>query len=131
MKISMRKDWKEQLIARGNDREANFFLREGIEYLVLGISFLNKNKDNGGVLLEILDDDGNLISLCSQSAEIVDNSPPRNCIVRQLDRGLFIWPPIFFQNYFFDDLSDGVPEVVQDFKSLLSEIKGQDIINPL
>lgn len=51
--------------------------------------------------------------------EIVDARVSRTWEVRLADDGsLAMWPPSFFQEYYFDDLFEGVPEVVSDFETV-------------
>ncbi|HWM91944.1 MAG TPA: hypothetical protein VN493_14355 [Thermoanaerobaculia bacterium] len=51
--------------------------------------------------------------------EIVDPRPSRYWVATQLDdpAAMALWPQSFSQTYYHDDLTEGSPDVVADFKS--------------
>jgi hypothetical protein len=37
--------------------------------------------------------------------------------------GITLWPPSFYREYYLDDLIEGVPEVVEEFRKVRAEIE--------
>lgn len=56
--------------------------------------------------------------------DIVDDRPSSYWKIKKLsDYEISLWPEEFYQEYFHDDLSDGVPEVVEIYKSVLERLE--------
>lgn len=125
MKIQLIKDWKKLLAESGESQSANFFISTEKVYVVYGISIWGQY-GNGRPNFEIVDDDGNLVSLPAIIATVVDHTCPNNWIVRMIEKGLVVWPEVFFRKFFFDDLSDGEPTAVRAFKELRAKMLNLD-----
>ena len=88
-----------------------FSLFIGKEYIVFGLSILD-----GATWVQILSDFGYLYSVPLCLFEITDGRVSRYWQARSYENGtLKLWPPSFYQDYYHDDLIEGVPEVVEDF----------------
>ena len=57
-----------------------------------------------------------LVPLCL--FEIIDARVPKYWEMRLIDNDVLFRPPSFFPDYFIDQLSDGLPEVVKEFKKM-------------
>lgn len=56
--------------------------------------------------------------------EIVDNRPSQYWkIQKRSEYEISLWPEEFYQEYFHDDLSDGVPEVVEIYKRVVERLE--------
>ena len=107
------------------DPSPDYQLRVGVEYLVLGITFLLPTLPHGGgVRYEILNDYGKCRSIPACLFEVVDNRASRYWHARQDEDGaLLLWPQPFYADFFHDDLSEGVPEVVQQFTTVVEALR--------
>lgn len=103
------------------------FLSSGRDYLVYGLSWPSQSVSYGPTLLcQLLDDYGNLVSVPVSIFEITDNRIP-SVWRAEVGNGSFnLWPEVFYREYFFDDLSDGVPNVVEAFRKARDIIEGED-----
>lgn len=89
----------------------------GTEYVVLGLTYDPKMSDYAGnPIVEVKDDAGCLTALPIILFEIVDPRPSLYWQIRYDGGGwLTLYPESFYQEYYHDDLSEGVPEVEADF----------------
>lgn len=56
--------------------------------------------------------------------KIVDERPSLYWKIKQLSEyEISLWPEEFYQEYFQDDLTDGVPEVVEIYKSVVERLE--------
>ncbi len=89
-----------------------FNLRLGQEYVVYGISTMG-----GMPWVEIASAFEYVYPVPLCLFEIVDGRVSRYWEVRWFPDGdLTLWPPSFYREYYHDLLSDGVPEVLEDFR---------------
>jgi hypothetical protein len=94
-----------------NQMNSNLII--GKEYIVYGLSILS-----GTPWIYILNNAETYIYSEPLSLfEIIDSRVSKYWEIRTEDDGtLFFWPHSFFQPYYHDDLSEGIPEVVKDFQ---------------
>ena len=102
-------------------------LSQGHEYTILGIMFAVQSSIFGSTaLFEVRDDAGRCYSVPTCLFEIVDPRPSRWWIAKQLgDFNFVLWPHEFYQEFFHDDLSNGLPERVAEFESLVQRLKDE------
>ena len=98
-------------------RNQSFPITVGKEYLVLGIETYNNSVAYGTCVgIQYKTDDGNLLSTPIILFEITDPRVSNYWEARITDDGgLLLWPTAFYREYYHDDLSSGVPEVMKDF----------------
>jgi len=108
---------------RRSTRPSSVYISDGTIYVVYGIGWGNAKLLFGETTaVEILDDFGNLTTAPMELFEIICDQVYEGWRVRLIDDSVICWPELFFQKYFFDDLSEGVPEVVAAFKNLRANI---------
>jgi hypothetical protein len=95
-------------------------IAKGREYIVLGLTYECQSSTYGGQpVFEIENDVGSLSLVPAFLFEIVDGSASRHWQFRFRDGCILEFlPPSFFRSYYHDDLSEGVPEVVRDFREV-------------
>lgn len=111
----------EQLRDYGFDSryQHRFDVTKGKEYTVLGLTTMVESPALGaGVHLDIIDDFDRWALSPLLLFEVVDPRPSRHWIARKVgsEAGLALWPESFFQEAYHDRLTDGVPEIVADFR---------------
>ena len=87
-------------------------------YTVLGMFFAPQLMDYfaGQPAVEIKDDVGNLSSCPLFMFEVVEQTPSKYWKIKYSESGnLTLYPESFYQEYYHDDLSEGIPEVEADF----------------
>lgn len=115
-------------LGEGFHRAQQFPMEAGKSYLVLGISFYIKASIFGkGLIFEIEDSDGEPASV---PACLVIVEDPRASSLWELrinpGKVVHLWPPSFYQEFYHDDLSEGVPEVVEDYKRVVSLLRAEE-----
>jgi len=97
----------------------------GKEYLVLGVTlFAGGENTPRGAAYKIEADGGTVYSVPVPLFEIVDNRPSRYWRVgRRGPFGLVLWPQEFFERYFFDDLSEGVPAALRTYDKVRDRLE--------
>jgi len=91
----------------------------GKEYTVIGIAY---SKDSTYLenypMLELVNDFGNYEGAPLFLFEIIDDRSSQYWHIKfnNETKYLYMWPESFYQEYYFDDLTDGVPEVEKDFE---------------
>ena len=107
--------------------DRDFHVTIGNEYLVLALEFVDKSEFYGaGVVLEMRDDFGRWAMFPLLLFEVVDPRPSRYWIAQKTkDNSLTLGPPSFFRRYYHDDLTDGVPEVVDDFRQVAALLEAE------
>ena len=110
---------KEEMIKIGNT-VPDFFstIMPGKEYTVLGLSFVNHSNYMNGAIARIkfcnmIYD----IPLCL--FEIIDTRPSKFWQAQFGNGCLFLWPKEFYRDFFDEDLSNDVPEVLEIFKKVV------------
>ena len=110
---------KEQNVILGYDERnaVGFELTVGLEYTVLGINFHSVSPINKGVIFLLRDDIGRCAFVPMCLLDISNAHPSKFWIAEKSNESnLLLWPEEFFSEYFHDDLSDGVPAVVETFE---------------
>ena len=106
-----------------------FAVTVGNVYTVLGISFFlgpSSTVYGNTVCVEIVDDEGNFVSVPLCLFEIVDPRVSRHWEARKGEAAaLRLWPPSFYEGYFHDDLSNGVPDAVREFERVRQLIEDE------
>lgn len=94
-------------------------------YVVLGIYFPSFSKIFGrSAVFRLVDDDGSCIPCPAQLFDIVSDKPSQYWRARISETDFFLFPEEFYEQYFFDDLLEGVPSVEAKFikiRGLLEE----------
>ena len=89
----------------------------GKEYIVLGLTYRPSEACYAGYpVIEIKNDTDGISIVPLFMFEVVDPSASRHWLVKFEQDTLKILPKSFYSNYYHDDLSEGIPEVVEDFK---------------
>lgn len=89
-----------------------FGVTVGMEYLVFGLRVVK-----GYVWVDVAQEFEQLVPVPLSLFEITDPSIPGLWQARVENRALFLWPPSFFEHEFYhEDLVEGVPSVVEDFR---------------
>lgn len=102
-------------------------LSEGREYTVLGVLFVVNSPIFGSTpLLDVQDDFGFCYSVPACLFEVVDPRPSGYWRARSVGSfDMALWPEEFYQEFFHDHLSDGIPEVVKVFKELVQRLQSE------
>lgn len=92
----------------------------GHEYLVLGITFILPSEPHGGgVHYQILNDFGACRSIPASLFELTDPRCSRHWYAQHdSDGSLMLWPKEFFNEFFHDDLSEGLFDATETFKKV-------------
>lgn len=130
MRVKVLNNWETTLLRMGENKQRTptFFIRAGQEHTVYGLSWLREPAVAGwaGPVCEITDDHGNLVSAPIEIFDVIDSHVPDVWRVVKGDSGVFLWPEVFLKDFFFDDLSEGVPECVEEFRNLQELLGGAD-----
>lgn len=109
-------------------KKQSFGVSVGKEYLVLGITFLiNSALFGTGVIIDFHDDDGNVGNAPLFLFEITDRRSSKYWEAKFHDDGSFqLQPSSFYKENYHDLLSDGVEEVMEDFKRVLALLEAEN-----
>ena len=109
----------------------DFAFTIGGQHVVLGVHFAIKSSLHGtGTWLHLLNDDGQLGWAPLSMFAIADARVSQLWRVRRHDDGtVSLYPELFHREFFHDDLSEGVPEVVQAF-AILRETLEREAFGP-
>jgi hypothetical protein len=104
-----------------------FGVTVGKIYLVLALEFYIKLPGFGtGVMIQFLDDDGHIGFAPLFLFDIVDDRSSKYWQARfREDGSLILQPPSFYREYYHDDLSEDLPEVVEDFKRVRALLESE------
>ena len=96
-------------------------------YTVIGLTMMVKSWSSGaGVALDLLDDFSRWSIQPLFLFEVIDPRPSRYWVAKKLGEAeLALWPESFFQDFYHDHLTDGVPEVVADFKRVCGLLEAE------
>jgi len=96
----------------------HFDVTPGRTYTVIGLTMVAGSWASGvGVALDLLDDFGRWSIQPLFLFEVVDPRPSQYWIAKKVGEAeLALWPESFFQDFYHDHLTDGLPEEVADFK---------------
>lgn len=99
----------------------------GTAYTVLGLSYDPSSTCYAGKpTVEIKNDSGGLSSIPLFLFDIIDNTASKYWQCKFTPEGrLTFFPDSFYESYYHDDLSEGVPEVVNNFKELCMLIENE------
>lgn len=129
MRIKTKPDWQNALssiVGRLCEAPPTLFITEMKEYTVYGLSWHATSSIFGaGFVCEVADDYGNIVSVPLDIFDIVEDRVSNTWLVRRRGDSIFFWPELFFQQFFFDDLSEGEPGVVQAFRSIKKAIESE------
>jgi len=114
-------------------RKQAFHIHGDGTYTVLGLTFhIRSNLYGSGVTVQIDDDYGRLASVPLCLFEIVDDRMSSHWVARQwADGTVAMWPPSFFIDFYYDDLSEGVDEIVRDHARVKQELEAEANAQPL
>lgn len=114
----------DQLHILGNNaaRKNHFSISIGKEYTVFGLT--SSFGDMGcGCFVQLLSDYDHLVHIPIVLFEIVDSRLSKYWELKRFaDGDIAIWPPSLYQEYYHDDLSEDVYEVIEDFKLVKAQI---------
>ena len=99
-------------------------------YVVLGLSFLHHDTSHlgRGTALAITDNENYMVHAPLVLFEMVDRRVSAKWICNENALGnLCLYPPSFFEEYYFDDLIEGMPNVVADFRKVYAELSEESI----
>jgi hypothetical protein len=103
----------------------------GREYIVFALTIVVEPDASGrGLFLDHLTETnyGNLVRTPACLFEIVDGTASRYWEVRVREDGtVTLWPPSFYREYYHDDLSEGLPDVVEDFRRIRALIEAEAV----
>src|SRR5690348_16577289 len=111
-------------------KERAFHVTPGKEYIVFGLSIGidDESADCKGLWIEYLTDFENLIAAPICLFEFVERTPSTHWERRVRKNGsVDLCPSSFYREYFFEDISEGVPEVVADFRAVRKIIEAEAI----
>ncbi len=99
----------------------------GKEYVVLGLTYNPSLSSYAGKpVVEVKNDAGGLSSIPLFLFDITDHSASKYWKVRFSEDGCFtILPEAFYSEYFYDDLSEGVPEVRKSFDEVCQRLENE------
>ncbi|MDR2959518.1 MAG: hypothetical protein LBV10_08225 [Stenotrophomonas sp.] len=130
MRVKVIDEWESVLAGLGAEGKLKprLSVTRGREYTVYGLS-LHENSvvyRAGVFTCQLVGDHGEMIFAPINIFSVTDQEFP-NCWRIEIRGGsVLIWPDIFFREFFFDDLSDGVPECVAAFRQLQSQLENAD-----
>jgi len=100
-------------------RKADFHITEDKEYLVLGIRFLLDSSVGQCSMVEIVSDYGHLSAAPLFLFHVIDSRISKFWNLKVFNEfTITLWPEAFYREYFHDDLSENIEEVVNDFKKV-------------
>jgi hypothetical protein len=104
----------------------DFHLTIGSQYLVFGIQFAIDSELHGtGVWLHLVSDHGHLSWAPISLFDIVDPRVSKHWRIHVDHYGVRLWPESFFQAFYHDDLSEDVPNVMEDFKKVRALLESE------
>ena len=102
--------------------EPNYPFVVGETYTVLGIH--TQAGYYAGTMLHIPSPSGYIIPTPLCLFEVIDDRPSRYWRIRKYDdHHITLWPEEFYREFFHDDLSDGIPEVIEIYNSVVERLE--------
>lgn len=127
MRVKVVDDWENVLAHLGAEGKVKptLFVTRGKEYTVYGLGLHRSSSvfRAGVMICELVDDYGNLTFAPIGIFEVTDGAIPELWRVSARNGDVLLWPDILHKEFFFDDLSDGVPECVAAFRNLQSRLE--------
>lgn len=100
----------------------HFHITVGKEYTVFGLTF-EFNEFGNGCFVQIISDYNHLLHVPIALFEIIDSRISKYWEIRQFKQGgITMWPPSMYKEFYHDDLSEDVPEIIDDFKKVKEQI---------
>jgi hypothetical protein len=128
MRVRVVREWERILsaVCLGTGREVTLFVTAEKEYTVYGMSWHKCSSLFGQPMLacEITDNYGNLISAPIDIFDVADGRIPDIWRIEKREDAVLLWPEVFLNKFFFDDLSEGVPECVHAFQNIKKLLEG-------
>ena len=115
---------EDQLFVLGKYSSAknHFSISLGEEYVVFGLTF-EFNEFGNGCFVQILSNNNHLVHVPITLFDIIDERMSKYWELKKFPGGnIAIWPPTLYKEFYHDDLSEDVPEVVEDFKRIKEQI---------
>lgn len=112
--------------------KSDFHITKDQHYIVLGISFLFHKTEGRWSVVEIISDYGHLSHVPLFLFEVVDARVSKFWRIKIYDEyEITLWPELFYQEYFHDDLSENRVDLVREFAFVrrLIENEAQDQSN--
>lgn len=98
---------------------SDFHITNDKEYIVLGISFMLDSSVGRFSMVEIVNDYGHLASVPLFLFEIINSNVSKYWEIKIFNEFIIaLWPEPFYKEYFHDDLSENIEEVVNDFNRI-------------
>lgn len=113
-----------------SEREPRIYrsISPGKEYVVLGITYAPSSSCYAGVpTVEIKNDNGGLSVVPLFMFDVIDSSASRYWDVRFDGGTLTMLPESFYAEFYHDDLSEGVPEILHDFNEVYKKIEFESL----
>jgi hypothetical protein len=105
---------------------SDFHISEGRKYVIFGLTFTSNGTKSNVCFLQIISDYGHLISVPIFLFDIVDKKVSKYWELKIFqDKGIALWPPSFYKEFYHDDLFEGVDEIVKDFKVVKANIEAE------
>ncbi|HIE5355655.1 TPA: hypothetical protein ACXNP2_002262 [Stenotrophomonas maltophilia] len=127
MRVKVIDEWESVLAGLGAEGKLKprLSVTRGREYTVYGLSLHEASSVyRAGVLTcQLVSDHGNLIFAPVDIFSVTDGKLPACWRIEIRGGSVLIWPDIFYREFFFEDLSDGVPECVAAFRHLQSQLE--------
>jgi hypothetical protein len=112
----------------GNRPDYYRSISKGQEYVVLGLSYDPSLVAyyGGKPVIEIKDNSGRLTAVPIFLFEIIDSVPSKHWQIRYSENGsLTMYPESFYKDFYHDDLSEGIPEIVDNFKEVCVKFESE------
>jgi hypothetical protein len=106
--------------------DQDFHVTPGKEYVAIGLNFsVESNVHGTGVWVHLVTDYGNLGWAPLALFEIIDPRVSRYWVARRVEGGVTLWPESLHREFYHDDLSEGVAEIVSDFERVRALIEAE------
>jgi hypothetical protein len=110
-------------LGKGFYRDQAFHIEVGKDYVVLGLAF---SADSGIPFIALVGKYGKLSHAPLCLFEVTDARVSSYWEVRVMGNGAIVfWPHSFFREFYHDDLSELVPEVVADFDRVRATMEAE------
>lgn len=132
MKVQCLKKYpsEEQIIELGKNFYANqgFYVEVGEYYTVLAVFIYNNQPAFGsGCWIQVVSKDEHLINAPLCLFQVIDGTLSRFWEISVNQKGTVCFcPPSFLKEYYYDDLSEGVKEIRNDFNRIKNLILNED-----
>jgi hypothetical protein len=118
---------QKKILGLDEGQNPQYQVSKGINYLVLGICFMIGNNHRNGIMYEIIDDVRKYsLSIPACLFEIVDSRPSKYWQAKGKEgMSLTLWPEEFYDEYFFDDLTEDIESVQKTFDIVVEKMKAE------